>query len=91
MDANVCDVDGVLQLERERRRCRRDELGVDSRHLRRRSDKEDYRDGMFAGIATLEMDAFPGVVSCVDFVLMGGRSVVMVRVVVVPIEMSVRY
>lgn len=45
---------------------------------------------MFAGIATLEMDAFPGVVSCVDLVLMDGRSVVMVRVVVAPIDMSVR-
>jgi len=79
-----------MQLERGRRRCRSDELGIDGRRLRRRSDKEDYRDGMFAGIATLEMDDFPGVVSCDDLVLMDGRSMVMVRVVVVPIEVSVR-
>lgn len=90
MDANVCDVDSVMQLKRGRRRCRSDELGVDGRRLRRRSDKDGYRDGMFAGIATLEMDAFPGVVRCLDLVLMSGEPMLVLRVVVVPIEMSVR-
>jgi hypothetical protein len=90
VDANVCDVDGVLQLERGRRRCRSDELGVDGRRLRRRSDEEDYRDGMFAGIATLEMDAAVGAMCSLDLVLMGGRSMLVIRVVVVPVDMSVR-